>query len=183
MGECTKNENPFFIKAKKNYDPYQVGWLESQVLLQQGFLFNNLLLYKDSISILSKAIKINPSNTDAYIERAFAYFETNQLSLALKDYEKAKKLMVVFSEVGAKGLYSPENKIEFSKGLLSGVIKGAKISTVEFVPSILSSCRGILNGLWAFVCSPIEISKEMTNTAYALGEFVSRNSAMNAFYV
>jgi tetratricopeptide (TPR) repeat protein len=174
----SENINPIFIKAKKNEKYFQMGWLESQVLLQQGSLFNHLLLYKDSIDVLSKAIKMDPTNVDAYIERAFAYFETNQLPLALKDYESFKKLVIVdpFS-IGIKGLYSPENKIEFTKGLLSGVIAGAKISTVEFVPSILSSCRGILNGLWAFVCSPVEVSNEMSATAYAIGEFVSRNSA------
>ncbi len=50
-------------------------------------------------------------------------------------------------------VYIPENKTEFSKGLVSGTVNGAKISVVELVPSIFSCCRGILNGLWAFVCS------------------------------
>ena len=139
IGECEEiynveeylnNEIPFFLNLEQNHNPFQIGWLESQVLLQQGLLYNNFLLYKESIIILTEAIKLNPLNIDAYIERAFAYFETNQLSLALIDYEEAKKLKPVFGEVIAKGLYSPENKIEFSKGLISGVIEGSKISKV-----------------------------------------------------
>lgn len=177
-GKCSESPYPFLLAVKKNENIHQIGWLESQILLQQGSLFNRLLLYKQSIRILSKAIKKNPLNAEAYIERAFAYFETNQLPLALKDYEDAKKLIVIVPfEIGVKGLYNPENKTEFTLGLLSGVLDGAKTSTVEFVPSILSSCRGILNGLWAFACSPIEVSKEMSAAAYSLGEFISRNSA------
>lgn len=177
LEECPFNISPLSIKAKKIEDFHQMRWLESQVLLKQGSLLNQLLLYKDSIDILSKAIKKDTLNIDAYIERAFAYFETNQLSLALKDYKSAKKLAVVAPfKPGVKGHYSPENKVEFTEGLLSGIIAGAKISTVEFVPSMLSCCRGILNGLWAFACSPIEVSKEITDTAYAIGEFISRNS-------
>lgn len=117
-----------------------------------------------------------------------AYFETNQLSLALKDYESAKKLTIVppFKSGSHKAMtmaavYIPENKTEFSKGLVSGTVDGAKVSAVEFIPSIFSCCRGVLNGLWAFVCSPVEVSQEMVNTAYAIGEFISSHSTEECF--
>ncbi len=38
-----------------------------------------------------------------------------------------------------------------------------------------------MNGLWAFVCSPVDVSQEMINTAYAIGEFVSAHSAEECF--
>lgn len=162
---------------------------QSDIFLGQGTLLNDLLLYKEAIQVLTQAIQLSPSNRDAYIERAMAYFETNQLPLALKDYESAKKLSIVppFKPGSHKAMtmmtavYIPENKTEFSKGLVSGTVDGAKVSTVEFIPSIFSCCRGILNGLWAFVCSPIEVSQEMVNTAYAIGEFISTHSTEECF--
>jgi tetratricopeptide (TPR) repeat protein len=162
---------------------------QSDIFLEQGTLLNDLLLYKEAIQVLTQAIQLNPSNRNAYIERAMAYFETNQLSLALKDYESAKKLTITppFKPGSHKAMmmmaavYIPENKTEFSKGLVSGTVDGAKVSAVEFIPSIFSCCRGILNGLWAFVCSPIEVSQEMVNTAYAIGEFISNHSTEECF--
>lgn len=162
---------------------------QSDIFLEQGTLLNDLLLYKEATQVLTQAIQLNPSNRDAYIERAMAYFETNQLPLALKDYEAAKKLTIAppFKPGSHKAMmmmaavYIPENKTEFSKGLVSGTVDGAKVSAVEFIPSIFSCCRGILNGLWAFVCSPIEVSQEMVNTAYAIGEFVSSHSTEECF--
>jgi tetratricopeptide (TPR) repeat protein len=162
---------------------------QSDIFLEQGTLFNSLLLYKEAIQVLTQAIQLNSSNREAYIERAMAYFETNQLSLALQDYESAKKLMVTppFKLSSHKAMtmmtvYVPENKTDFSKGLISGTVDGAKVSTEEFIPSIFSCCRGILNGLWAFVCSPIEVSQEMVDTAYAIGEFVSSHSTEECFH-
>ena len=162
---------------------------QSDIFLEQGTLLNDLLLYKEAIQVLTQAIQLNPSNRNTYIERAMAYFETNQLPLALKDYESAKKLTIVppFKPGSHKAMmmmaavYIPENKTEFSKGLVSGTVDGAKVSAVEFIPSIFSCCRGILNGLWAFVCSPIEVSQEMVNTAYAIGEFISSHNTEECF--
>lgn len=161
---------------------------QSDIFLEQGTILNNLLVYKEAIQILTQAIQFNPSNRNAYIERAMAYFETNQLLLALQDYQVAKKLTTIppFKPGSHKAMmiaavYIPGNKTEFSKGLIVGTVDGAKVSAVEFVPSIFSCCRGILNGLWAFVCSPAEVSQEMVNTAYAIGEFISSHSAEECF--
>lgn len=160
----------------------------SDVLLEQGTVLNNLLLYQRAIQVLSQAIQLNPRNRDAYMERATAYFETNQFQLALRDYESAKKLLTVppfiadgrYSSM-AKTVYVPENKTEFSVGLVSGTLHGAQASAIEFVPSMFTCCRGILNGLWAFVCSPHEVSREMVNSAYAIGEFLSNHSSEECF--
>lgn len=160
-----------------------VNWLPSEIALKQGTSLNELLLYKDAIKILSESIKLNPSNRAAYIERATAYFETNELTLALRDYESAKKLTIMppfklesFQVMMGAVNQIQDYKIEFSKGLISGTVEGATVSTVDFVPSIFNCCRGISNGLWAFVCSPLEVSQEMVNTAYTIGEFISNHS-------
>ena len=171
-----KNTNLKFSLASR--DDTAFFFPESNSLTEQGTLMNNLLLHKEAISILTLSIQLNPLDQNAYIERAMAYFETNQLSLALKDYEQAKKLI---AERRLKAFYIPESKSEFSKGLVLGVLSGAGASTLDFFPSIFSSCRGILNGLWAFTCSPIEVSNEMINTAYAIGEFISTHSKEECF--
>lgn len=117
---------------------------QSEILLEQGTIYNSILLYKDAIEILSHAIQHNKSNRNAYIERAFAYFETNQLSLAMQDYETAKKLTVIppfkidsrlAMDFGFIFL-SEINKLEFSKGLLSGITEGTFIAGKELLPSI-----------------------------------------------
>lgn len=183
------NQNRHQIKAVNNDKTDQIYWLNSKLLLGDGSLMNDLMLYKTAITLLTASIKANPKNKEAFIERSFAYFETNQLSLALQDFESAKKLTIVppFRLGSRKAMnmayvYIPENKTEFSKGLISGTIDGAKISAEEFIPSIFSCCRGILNGLWAFVCSPKEISQEMINTTYAIGEFFSSHSTEECFH-
>lgn len=174
---------------QQNISPTRpTNWLQSDIALKNGASLNELLLYKEAIAALSEAIKFNPLNRDAYIERAAAYFETNQASLALKDFESAKKLSIAqpFKLINHKAMlfsdsYVPENKLEFSKGLVSGTVDGAKVSSIEFVPSILSCCRGISNGLWAFVCSPLEVSQEMVDTTYAIGEFIRDHSTEECF--
>jgi tetratricopeptide (TPR) repeat protein len=158
--------------------------LQSEIFLEQGTICNDLSLYKSAVDFLTKSIKLNPLNKNAYIERATAYFELNQLSLALKDYQQAKKLTIsppfksTSKQIMMEEIYIPQKKKEFSVGLVAGALEGAKYSTKEFIPSILNCCRGILNGLWAFALAPKEVSQEMINSAYALGEFIASHSAL-----
>ncbi len=112
-----------------------------------------------------------------------AYFETNQIILALRDYEAAKKLTIIPPFIHgypkamlARSVYIPENKTEFSKGLVLGVTDGTQQSMNDFFPSVFGCCRGVLNGLWAFVYSPLEVSQEMIYTSYAVGEFISSHT-------
>lgn len=174
-------ENTSSIASTATFSP------QSHIFLEQGTLLNNLLLHKEAIQVLTQAIELVPSLREAYIERAMAYFETNQLSLALKDYELAKKLTIAppFNSkslnASRRAVYIPENKLEFSKGLIHGTVEGAEISAKEFVPSIFSCCRGILNGLWAFACSPNEVGHEMINAAYGIGEYLSDHSTQECF--
>lgn len=159
-----------------------IDWLAYQILFDKGVLLNDLYHHHDAIEVLTKVINGDPSNRDAYIERALAYFETNQIGLALKDYEAAKKLR--FDPPFRRGqhgscvdhAYKPENKIEFSKGMILGALEGINESAANLIPYVVTGCRGIVHGLWAFVASPEEIIQDMVNAAYSLGEFVRMHS-------
>lgn len=175
-------------------------WRRANILLEQGHLLNSLLLYPDAIEILTVACQQDPTNPDIFIERAIAYFETNQLSLALQDYSTAKKLTFtppfkinekgrrialdvelyewppMFDElfefsVGEKSFNA--SMIPFTKGLIKGTLQGAKEATNDFIPSLMTCCRGLFHGLWAFACSPEEVSREIVVAAYDLGVFIS----------
>lgn len=163
----------------------------SDIYLMQGTCFNDLNLYKQSIDFLTQSIEHNAFNQDAYIERAMAYFETDQMELALRDYESAKKLANIppfklssydspILSGGIKGILG--NKVEFSQGLVLGTLEGGAVSLVDFIPSNLSCCRGILNGLWAFTCNPKEVSWDVIHTAYALGEFISDHTPLECLH-
>lgn len=164
-------------------------WMKSDVLLEQGTLLNDVLLYNEAIKVLSEAILYNDLNKEAFIERAISYFETNQIELALRDYSQLKKTRFLppflpVADGGMRGLqvgnpydYRQED-LEFAAGLIDGTIQGGKVATVEFIPGILSCVRGIGVGLWAFVCSPTEVSLDMVEAAQSLGDFMASHSAL-----
>ncbi len=159
--------------------------IQSEILLEQGCILNCCFLYKKSIDVLTQALNINFYNREAYIERAMAYFETNQIELALKDYNFIKKLTIPPFKSTAnqklRGKYIPDHKTDFAKGLLNGILEGGLESGKEFIPSVLSCCRGILHGLWAFASSPSQVSQEMIDTAYAIGEYITSHDALECF--
>lgn len=62
--------------------------------------------------------------------------------------------------------------------MIKGILNGTQVSAIELIPSILSCCRGILHGLWAFVASPSEVSQEILDTAYAIGEYIGHHGAL-----
>lgn len=155
--------------------------LIDEILLEQGSLLNDLLSYKAAIEVLTKLIKSNPKCRNAYIERASAYFELNEISLALQDYYHAKKLTVTAPfkrTIALDAIYIPDHKNDFCEGLILGTLEGGKISAEEFFPSVLSCCRGLLNGLWAFVLNPKDLSLEMVNSAYSMGEYISSHTTI-----
>lgn len=168
--------------------PNQPGWFMAEHFLQMGTAYNDFMLHNLAIESLNEAIRVNPTEIDAYIERAYAYFELNQLDLAIQDYQKASQLNHVLPPL--KGLldsgsyringknFMPKGGLDYSRGICVGAVKGGEVSLVEFVPSTLSCCRGILHGLWSFACSPLEVSGDVINASYALVEYLKTNTAM-----
>ena len=116
--------------------------LEAEFLLAQGTILNSLLLHKEAIEALTKSIQLDPYDKRTLTERAMAYFETNQIGLALNDYESIKRLTLPPFKDGNHlilnaGIYIPENKIDFAEGLVLGIISGGKIGIQDFIPSLL----------------------------------------------
>lgn len=169
-------------KDNNNLPARPFHWLESDLCVSQAVIFNDLQLYENAIKSLSEAIEYNPNNCTAYIERASAYFETNQIHLALEDYKKAEELrfrppLLPHFQHNSLIEYGPvdysSSSLEFSSGLVVGTTKGAEISARELLPALWGSCRGLCCGLWALVCSPKEVSIEMINAAYSIGEYIN----------
>jgi len=146
-------------------------------LLCKGSGCNNLLEYEQALDYLNQALLIDPRNKEIYEERAIAFFELNRVDAALCDYQKALKLDSGFypeCRIRGFGLLSiPENEnIEFARGLLSGVLVGANQETVHFI----SSVRGSFRCLWAFACRPVEISKNLIEAVYSMGDYIANAS-------
>ncbi|MGA8164677.1 MAG: tetratricopeptide repeat protein [Waddliaceae bacterium] len=69
----------------------QPGWFLAQFYLIKGELLNEAFLYSEAIELLTKSIQLNPKNPQAYLTRAYTYFELNQIDQAIEDYEESLK--------------------------------------------------------------------------------------------
>lgn len=152
-----------------------------EILISEGSGHNNYFLYDKAVEILNKAIKLDPHAREAYKERAFSYFELNQLGLALKDYRLAidphppykRFTQTRFGRTSPLIIGDSQPNLDFAKGLLYGSMLGGREGSIEFV----SSVRGGLTFLWSFACSPIDVSKELIEALRALGEFLASGKA------
>ncbi len=149
---------------------------EVSELISEGSACNNFFLYEDALKYLGEAIKIDPSEKEAYKERALSYFELDRIDLALEDYHRIVNPKPPYripptscSISGFSSWFdSKSSSLDFARGLLHGTLMGGKEETIEFVSSI----RGGFSFLWAFVCSPVDVSKELIDAVYAMGEFL-----------
>jgi len=167
----------FFKPAKPSYMHAPAACL-SKFLLLDGIRLNKYRLYLDAVDTLTDAIKMDASNTIAYIERAYAYFELDKINYSISDYEKAQKLLLQQGGV-QKGLFnwlfgSPE--IQYSKGFCVGATQGVTVAVTDFVPSVFCCSRGILHALWATASPPIETSKAFIDHCYVLTEYLAKNT-------
>lgn len=104
--------------------------LTSEMYRQEGEIYADLGIYDKAIFSLSKAIEKDPSNKDAYFQRAAAYFETGAFDLALNDYltsEKGKNISPVNTKASK----------EFKDAFLSALSNGAKEAAIDFIPSLI----------------------------------------------
>ena len=186
------DDNPLKIKGSTNPSSSLPDWLMSDYWLYEGIRCNDIFLHSDAINYLTAAIQKDPYNIEAYQERIHAHFEMGNLGLAIEDYNKLKQLGVekktfyvdqfgyVVNGGGDQGDYvvnsRPKGMVDYSVGFYVGVAKGGGVAVVEFIPSILSSCKGILHGLWSLACSPVEVSKDLIYTSYELVEFIKENT-------
>jgi hypothetical protein len=148
--------------ASKHHDE---DLLTSDLYQQEGAIYAELGLYDKAVESLSRAIRKDPNNRDAYLERAGAYFELGSFELSLEDYLIS----------GVKPQPIPSNSVQavaFSLGLTKGILKGGVQAGVEFIPSVLASLQGIGHGLWAFTQDPIPISLEIVQASQSCIKFV-----------
>jgi len=141
--------------------------------LEFGIIASELGLYQKAISSLSYAIRANPRNQDAYIERAISYFEMGDLDKALADYLLSGDLST-----------SDRSKLQWleitqlSAGIAIGVLEGGTHGVVDFLPGVLGSIRGVGNGLWAFCTDPVGASQEFADAALHCVEYIKSHSSL-----
>ncbi|MCB1068140.1 MAG: hypothetical protein KDK56_08140 [Simkania sp.] len=142
---------------------------EENLHLKKGRLECQIGLFEDAIQTLSNCILENPTNKDAYFERAVAYFETGDLEASISDYLQ--------SGYGVGDLTGGFMR-EFCLGLVSGIRNGSVDAAIDFVPSMLSSISGLAHGIWAFACDPKEVSIEMFYACMGLIDFLRDHSTL-----
>lgn len=156
------------------------NWFLSDFFFFKGTVCNDYFLHEDAIAALSESIRCDSTNIDAYIERAHAYFELGKLDLALEDYNKIKEMQKhlppfqLMAEIDAD-LY-PMGFLDYSGGFCIGITQGGSACVAGFFPAVLDSCKGLLHGLWCFVCSPVQVSKEIIHTSYECFDFIRSHS-------
>jgi len=135
-------------------------------LLSEGTMRNDSYLYWDAVITLGKAIAIQENEVDAYIERAHALFELNQVALALEDYERIcaikKKSNLLGINLGHDFELRKDDQCcslkQFPNDYAAGFCDGAKRGSTEtldaFVRKVLTCSRGILHCLWSFGTDP-----------------------------
>lgn len=139
--------------------------LLSKLYLLKGQVQSEFGLYAEAIIGLTTAIKKNPSMKEAYFERAAAYFELGEFDRALEDY--------VVSGYRSNQL---EKSTRMGLGVTAGIIKGAGISAIDFIPSMLGTLRGLGGGLWALVTDPVGASGDFVNAAVQCIEYIKLHS-------
>ena len=147
--------------------------LASQIALSSGQIKNESGFFDEAILSLQQALDYNPQNKEAYFEKAIAYFEKGEYSQSISDY--------LASDYKVKPV--TPNMVEFSSGLIKGIICGGTKSLANFLPSTLASLYGLGHGIWAFACSPREVSLEMVETCCAISDFLFAHSSLETVQV
>lgn len=176
---------------KKIAKTVKSGLLASDMYLEKGASYNDRMLYTAAIEELNSAIKLNPSNRDAYIERAFAYFELGQFEKALQDYAVIEKLEHSSPPLIAKffifcpeaieversaGIADFKASCEYFLGLREGAQKAAINSALDFFPALIRSATGIGEGLWSLARHPVDTYQEFRISVLSAFEYLRGQS-------
>jgi tetratricopeptide (TPR) repeat protein len=165
------NFNEPFIR-KENYINSHKFFAE--FYLYQGLYLNDVLDFENAIKKLDIALKYDNRNKLAYLARAYANFELKNFNIALDDYANAKNFDITPPLLLDRSLnffnqqcsvFTPKNRIEFSKGFILGGMQGFNESARNFIPSILHTITGIGQGLWVFAKNPRYVSQEFMEIA------------------
>ena len=147
--EALDDISAFLESAKKDNVE---NLLPSEAYLNAGIIESEAGLYNNAILSLNQAIDKDPTNKDAYFERAVAYFETGEFDLALKDYL-------------ATGFKNDVEAQSFSLDYASGLVKGMRKGIEQEFGDALPAWAPMMNiGLWALMNSPSPSAKFITAT-------------------
>ena len=150
--------------------------LASSLCFSKGALQNGIALFDQALLSLHKAIQANPSHQKAYFERAITYFEQGDLHRSMKDFLKSGYFI---TPLDPKDIHS----LKFAKGLIQGTATHGLISLQYFCPSMLHTLSGLSHGLWAFVCHPIDLSKELISACQNIALFLKDHGALEGLKV
>jgi tetratricopeptide (TPR) repeat protein len=139
--------------------------LSADFYMQEATTYAQQNLYDESILSLTMALKKDPTNKEAYFERAAAYFELGDFDNSLKDYL-------------ASGIKTPSftDNVHLALGLTSGIVQGSIEGARDLVPSLLSSLQGIGQGLWALASDPVHVSQEFITAIQNCIEYVKTST-------
>jgi tetratricopeptide (TPR) repeat protein len=156
--------------ALNRMDVKELEKLQAELAFLKGQTESEVGLYLQAVASLTEAIELNPSNKEAYFERAVAHFESGQFDLAIIDY--------LASEMKSQPVeISAGDRFIFAMGLSEGILKGAADSAIDFIPNMLTSAHGLSYGLWALATHPLHTSRELIDGAYACINFIRHNSS------
>lgn len=155
--------------ALKKIQQEDLESIKEKALLLKGRSELEAGLYADAILTLTDLLDKYPSNHEAYLDRAEAYFELGDFDVSLKDY--------LASEIKHDPISSDaKDMLDFSLGLTKGILQSGAQAGIEFIPSILSSLQGLSQGLWAFSQNPVHISKQFVQAAQNCVDFVKEHT-------
>lgn len=139
-------------------------YLTADTFVQLGIACSMSLEYAEAVEALTQALQKDPKNSDAYIERAIAYFELGNFDLAIKDYIASGKDVVPPQDA---------SKIAFGGGFLKGAAIAAAKGIHEIIPSLWYSLRGMSQLLWTYNNAPITLSKDLIDATIGAIEYIS----------
>lgn len=128
--------------------------ISSEQFLSLGITYIEAMEYSKAIDFLNASIEKNPSNKEAYFQRAVAYLETGMFNQAIDDFLVSEKsLSTVGSQVKAPN--------DFTGGFLDGLVKGSNEALLNFFPSLYSFA-------YASIVHPIDSFANYANACYEL---------------
>lgn len=145
--------------------PNSVDALSANYCLSLGITYSEALNYSKAIEFLSEAIRKNPSDKEAYLQRAIAFFETNQMEEAVQDFLQLdiSQLLVYPAET---------SQVEFGKGFLMGATGGLADGLIELPPSLWMSLQGISHLIWAGVTNPLDVPQNMITAVNEIMDYI-----------
>lgn len=147
-------------------------YLKAETYVQLGVACSMSFEFGQAIEALTEALIIDPTNSEAYLERAIAYFELGNFELAIRDFlasgNSVKKVLPL----------DPYN-LEFAIGLAKGGHAGLIDGTLEMPASLMNTIYGLGRLLWAGATHPIDTYGELSESVHEIIIYLRTEEALN----